>query len=172
MGALQAFVLMDLPWHEASIRSALLNTRVTGRLDRRSFEWQGKQLHLLLDVGHNPHAATFLAQRLSQRPVAGERLAVFGLLNDKDLDGVLSELAGCFSSWAVAPLPTPRSRSGQEIAQALENLGALVTSYPSVAQALEAQCAHATENDEIVLFGSFYCVAEALEWLAGASRRK
>ncbi|HXQ99646.1 MAG TPA: bifunctional tetrahydrofolate synthase/dihydrofolate synthase, partial [Pseudomonas sp.] len=142
--ALQAFVLMDLPWHEASIRSALLNTRVTGRLDRRSFEWQGKQLHLLLDVGHNPHAATFLAQRLSQRPVAGERLAVFGLLNDKDLDGVLSELAGCFSSWAVAPLPTPRSRSGQEIAQALENLGARVTSYPSVAQALEAQCAHAT----------------------------
>jgi dihydrofolate synthase/folylpolyglutamate synthase len=170
--ALQAFVLMDLPWHDASIRSALLSTRVTGRLDRRSFEWQGKQLHLLLDVGHNPHAATFLAQRLSQRPVAGERLAVFGLLNDKDLDGVLSELAGCFSSWAVAPLPTPRSRSGQEIAQALENLGARVTSYPSVAQALEAQCAHATANDEIVLFGSFYCVAEALEWLAGASRRK
>jgi dihydrofolate synthase/folylpolyglutamate synthase len=170
--ALQAYLLMGLPWNEASIRAALLDTRVTGRLDRRTFEWQGKRLHLLLDVGHNPHAAVFLAQRLDQRPVAGERLAVFGLLNDKDLDGVLTELTHCFSRWAVAPLPTARSRSEQEIAQALQNLGANVTSYPSVAQALEAQCAHATADDEIVLFGSFYCVAEALEWLAGASRRK
>lgn len=170
--ALQAYLLLGLPWQEASIRQALSNTQVTGRLDRRSFEWQGKPLHVLLDVGHNPHAAVFLAQRLNQRPVKGKRLAVFGLLNDKDLDGVLSELTACFESWAVAPLPTPRSRSAQEIAEALQNLGAVVTSYPSVAQALEAQCAHATADDEIVLFGSFYCVAEALEWLAGASRRK
>jgi dihydrofolate synthase/folylpolyglutamate synthase len=170
--ALQAYLLLGLPWHDASIRQALSSTRVTGRLDRRSFEWQGKPLHVLLDVGHNPHAAVFLAQRLNQRPVKGKRLAVFGLLSDKDLDGVLSELTACFDSWAVAPLPTPRSRSAQEIAEALQNLGAVVTSYPSVAQALEAQCAHATADDEIVLFGSFYCVAEALEWLAGASRRK
>jgi len=170
--ALQAYLLLGLPWQDAAIWQALLDTRVTGRLDRRTFEWQGKQLHALLDVGHNPHAAVFLAQRLKQRPVSGKRLAVFGLLNDKDLDGVLGELVGCFSSWAVAPLPTPRSRSEQEIALALQNLGAVVTSYPDVAQALEAQCAQATADDEIVLFGSFYCVAEALEWLAGASRRK
>jgi dihydrofolate synthase / folylpolyglutamate synthase len=170
--ALQAYLLMDLPWQAQAIRAALLGTRVTGRLDRRTFEWQGKTLNLLLDVGHNPHAAVFLAQRLSQRPVAGKRLAVFGLLSDKDLDGVLSELTGSFASWAVAPLPTPRSRPEQEIAQALQNLGARVASYPSVALALEAQCAQATADDEIVLFGSFYCVAEALEWLAGTSRRK
>lgn len=31
--------------------------------------------------------------------------------------------------------------------------------------ALEAQCERASEADEILLFGSFYCVAEALEWL-------
>jgi dihydrofolate synthase / folylpolyglutamate synthase len=170
--ALQAYLLMDLPWQAQAIRAALLGTRVTGRLDRRTFEWQGKTLNLMLDVGHNPHAAVFLAQRLSQRPVAGKRLAVFGLLSDKDLDGVLSELTGSFASWAVAPLPTPRSRPEQEIAQALQNLGARVASYPSVALALEAQCAQATADDEIVLFGSFYCVAEALEWLAGTSRRK
>ncbi|TDV70512.1 bifunctional tetrahydrofolate synthase/dihydrofolate synthase [Pseudomonas sp. LP_7_YM] len=170
--ALQAYLLLDLPWQDVPLRQALLGTRVPGRLDRRFFEWQGKSLHILLDVGHNPHAASFLAQRLHQRPVSGKRLAVFGLLNDKDLDGVLAELHDCFCRWAVAPLPTPRSRSGQDIAQALQNLGAVVTSYGSVVLALEAQCAQATADDEIVLFGSFYCVAEALEWLAGASRRK
>jgi dihydrofolate synthase/folylpolyglutamate synthase len=163
--ALQAYLLLDLPWDEAVIREALLATRVTGRLDRRSFHWQGKVLNVLLDVGHNPHAAQFLAERLAQRPVRGKRLAVFGLLNDKDLDGVLNELTSCFEHWGVAPLPTARSRSGEEIARALQNLGAPVTSYSSVALALEAQCAHATADDEIVLFGSFYCVAEGLEWL-------
>jgi dihydrofolate synthase/folylpolyglutamate synthase len=170
--ALQAYLLLGLPWEEGTLRTALTDTRVTGRLDCRSFEWQGKPLSVLLDVGHNPHAAAFLAQRLKQRPVAGKRLAVFGLLNDKDLDGVLQQLGDTFSRWAVAPLPTPRSRPAEEIEQALQNLGARVTSHPSIALALEAQCAHATADDEIVLFGSFYCVAEALEWLAGASRRK
>jgi dihydrofolate synthase/folylpolyglutamate synthase len=44
-----------------------------------------------------------------------------------------------------------------------------VTSYDSVTAALEGQCAVATADDEILLFGSFYCVAEALEWLARRS---
>lgn len=170
--ALQAYLLMDLPWQALTLRTALSDTKVTGRLDRRSIEWQGKQVHLLLDVGHNPHAASFLKQRLSQRPVTGRRLAVFGLLGDKDLDGVLVELKDSFSHWAVAPLPTSRSRTAQEIAQALQNLDADVTSYPSVALALEAQVTQAGAHDEVVVFGSFYCVAEALEWLAGAPRRK
>jgi dihydrofolate synthase/folylpolyglutamate synthase len=52
---------------------------------------------------------------------------------------------------------------------ALHNLGASVTSYDSVAAALEGQCALATNDDEILLFGSFYCVAEALEWLSRRS---
>ncbi|WP_268797219.1 bifunctional tetrahydrofolate synthase/dihydrofolate synthase [Pseudomonas huanghezhanensis] len=164
--ALQAYLLLGMPWDASLIRNALLNTRVTGRLDRRALQWQGKALTVLMDVGHNPHAATFLAERLAQRPVAGQRLAVFGLLNDKDLDGVLAPLMTSIASWAVAPLPTVRSRSADEVAGALQNLGARVTSYPSVALALQAQCEQATADDEIVLFGSFYCVAEGLEWLS------
>ncbi|MFJ4144815.1 bifunctional tetrahydrofolate synthase/dihydrofolate synthase [Pseudomonas sp. NPDC089734] len=164
--ALQAYLLLDLPWQSDVIRSALVNTRITGRLDRRVFQWQGKTLNLLLDVGHNPHAAQFLAQRMAQRPVAGKRLAVFGLLADKDLEGVVAELVSGVQQWAVAPLPTPRSRPAAELQSVLQNLGAQAASYDSVAQALEAQCAIATADDEILLFGSFYCVAEALEWLA------
>jgi dihydrofolate synthase/folylpolyglutamate synthase len=163
--ALQAYLLLDLPWQADVIRTALQATRVTGRLERRVVHWHGKTLNLLLDVGHNGHAAQFLARRLAQRPVPGKRLAVFGLLADKDLDGVVAELRNSIQDWAVAPLPTSRSRQPDELQAALQNLGANVTSYPSVAQALEAQCAHATADDEILLFGSFYCVSEALEWL-------
>ena len=167
--ALQAYLLTGLPWQPERISAALRQTRVTGRLDRRQVDWQGKRLNLLLDVGHNPHAAQYLAERLARRPVPGKRLAVFGLLADKDLEGVIGCLKGAVRHWAVAPLDTPRARPVEDLQQALENLGAPVASYSSVAAALEAQCAQATADDEILLFGSFYCVAEALEWLARRS---
>lgn len=163
--ALQAYALLDLPWDVASIRNALLHTRVDGRLDRRVLCWQGKSLHLLLDVGHNPHAADYLASRLAARQLQRPRLAVFGLLVDKDLDGVMQPLLGEIADWAVAPLPTPRSRPAAELQAALSNLGAPARSYGSIPDALQAQCERAQEGDEILVFGSFYCVAEAIEWL-------
>jgi len=52
---------------------------------------------------------------------------------------------------------------------ALQRRGASVDAYDSVAAALEGQCAVATADDEILLFGSFFCVAEALQWLARRS---
>jgi dihydrofolate synthase/folylpolyglutamate synthase len=81
--ALQAYLLLGLPWDAISrFVAALQATRVVGRLDRRSrSSGRASACNLLLDVGHNPHAAEFLARRLaSQRPPVGKRLAVFGLL--------------------------------------------------------------------------------------------
>ncbi|MGB4075701.1 bifunctional tetrahydrofolate synthase/dihydrofolate synthase [Pseudomonas sp.] len=164
--ALQAYAVLQLPWQAQSLVSALQRTRVTGRLDRRMLNWQGKSLTLLLDVGHNPHAAEYLAQRLASRPLSGKRLAVFGLLADKDLPGVVAPLLSEVAAWAVAALPTSRTRSAAELQACLHNSGAQVTAHASVQAALEAQCVQAASGDEILLFGSFYCVAEALDWLA------
>lgn len=164
--AVQAYALLALPWQPEQIATALLATHVVGRLDRRVLRWQGKTLTLLLDVGHNPHAADYLAQRLASRPPAGQRLAVFGLLADKDLPGVLRPLLAEVQSWAVTTLPTGRARPAFELQAALSGFGANAHSYPDVVAALEAQCEQAAEGDEILVFGSFYCVAEALDWLA------
>lgn len=164
--ALQAYAVMQLPWQPEVISQALQQTRVIGRLDRRSLNWQGKSLTLLLDVGHNPHAADYLAQRLSARALPGKRLAVFGLLADKDLGGVVAPLLSEVDNWAVAPLPTSRSCEAAELHAHLQRCGAQVTVYASVQASLEAQCEQAADGDEVLLFGSFYCVAEALDWLA------
>lgn len=164
--ALQAYAVLQLPWQAHSLISALQRTRVTGRLDRRMLNWQGKSLTLLLDVGHNPHAAEYLAQRLASRPLQGKRLAVFGLLADKDLLGVVTPLLSEIAAWAVTALPTSRTRSAAELQACLYNSAAAVTAHASVQAALETQCMQAESGDEILLFGSFYCVAEALDWLA------
>lgn len=163
--ALQAYAALDLPWHAEQLAAALQRARVSGRLERRQLHWQGKTLALMLDVGHNPHAAEYLAARLAARPVEGRRLAVFGLLADKDLSGVLAPLRLEIQDWAVAPLDSPRSRQAGELEAALRNLNVQVRSCGSVAEALLVQCGRASEGDEILVFGSFYCVAEALEWL-------
>jgi dihydrofolate synthase/folylpolyglutamate synthase len=164
--ALQAYALLELPWDAAQIAQALAATRVTGRLDRRALDWRGKSLTLLLDVGHNPHAAEYLAQRLQARPPSGRRWAVFGLLADKDLPGVVGARGEQVCRRGVAPLATPRSRPAAELAAQLQARGAAVTLHADVRAALEAQCEQAAPGDEILLFGSFFCVAEALDWLA------
>lgn len=165
--ALQAYALLGLPWQADVLARALQGTRIAGRLERRELHWQGGVLRLLLDVGHNPHAAKYLAGRLASHPVAGRRLAVFGLLGDKDLAGVVEPLLGLIDRWAVAPLPTPRSRPADELRGALLARGAEVSAWPSVAAALEALVEQARADDEILVFGSFYAVAEALLWLEG-----
>ncbi|MBA1274562.1 bifunctional tetrahydrofolate synthase/dihydrofolate synthase [Stutzerimonas azotifigens] len=163
--ALQAFLLLGLEWRAERIGPALASTRVSGRFERRRVSWKGRALNLVLDVGHNPHAASYLAGRLAQESITGRRLAVFGLLCDKDLVGVVDALLPSVDAWAVAPLDSPRSRPAAELHAELLQRGAEVDSYPSVAAALEAQCERAEATDEILLFGSFYCVAEALDWL-------
>ncbi|WP_217474517.1 bifunctional tetrahydrofolate synthase/dihydrofolate synthase [Stutzerimonas stutzeri] len=163
--ALQAFILAEPSWEAERLREALQRTRVAGRLDRRIVSWRGRDLPILLDVGHNPHAAAYLARHLQREPRRGRRLAVFGLLADKDLAGVIDELLPVLDTWAVAPLHSPRSRGAAELSSALKERGAAVNIYPDVARALEGQCEQAAEGDQIVLFGSFYCVAEALAWL-------
>ena len=164
--ALQAFARLALPWQAPTLVAALQRTRIAGRLDRRTLCWRGRTLQLLLDVGHNPHAAQYLAGRLAQRPPQGRRLAVFGLLADKELEGVIAPLQGLIADWAVAPLPTPRSRTAEELLAALQARGASAAAWPSVADAIEAQAAQASADDEILVFGSFYSVSDALHWLA------
>lgn len=160
--ALQAYALLELPWQAERLAEALRRTRVTGRLDRRDLSWDGQPRQLLLDVGHNPQAAQYLAQRLRAAAPRGRYLAVFGLLADKDLDGVLEPLTGLVQDWAVAPLPTPRSRPAAELEAALILRQVPASSHADIAAALDAQCAKATADDVILLFGSFYSVAEGL----------
>src|SRR5690606_10123397 len=89
----------------------------------------------------------------------------FGLLADKDLAGVIEPLLDSFSAWAVAPLPTPRSRPAAQLQAALASRGVEAVLCNSFAEALDAQVARANAGDEILVFGSFYCVADALQWL-------
>ena len=153
--ALQIYALLDLPWQTAALLAGLSAARMTGRLQALQLDYQGRTLQIMLDVAHNPHAASYLAERLKSHPIQGRRLAVLGVLDDKDLEGVLDCMQEQIADWAVAALPTARSCSATHLQQSLASRQALVASYATIAQAIEAQCAQAAENDQIIIFGSF-----------------
>ena len=166
--AVQAFWAAGLTLTDAQMVDALSRVDITGRMQRLTVSWRGQPRRLLLDVGHNPHAASFLAGQLAADDA--ERVAVFGLLADKDLPGVVAPFAGVFSHWALAPLPSPRTRSVLDLATCLTAQGERTYSYDSVAQALEQSLENTPASTEIVIFGSFFCVSAAILWLNLPSR--
>lgn len=125
---------------------------------------------LYFDVAHNVPAAQHLRAALSARKVEGRRIAVCGMLRDKDVEGVLSVLAPCFSSFHCASLRCGRGEEASRLMRALP-AGMARAGHESVAQALSSALSEAGPCDEVVVFGSFVTVAEAARALGAPVNR-
>ncbi len=149
-----------LPVPAGAIRDGLMHVSLTGRFQVLA----GRPL-TILDVAHNPHAAAILARNLRAMPPTGKLRAVFGMLADKDATATVRELLDLVDYWYVAGIAGPRGRDGESLADALRRAGAAaapvrVADHPVAAW--HAACADASEDDRIVVFGSFLTVAEVL----------
>lgn len=153
--ALQAFALSPFRLSPALATQAVNRVRLPGRMQELNVGGR----RLVLDVGHNPHAARYLAERL-----AGDNWSVvLAMLADKDVEGVTEALEPLAGRWFLAGLAVPRGLSAEGLgARATAGLGEC---YHSVAAALEAALDDPVERPVLVC-GSFYTVAEALDALA------
>jgi dihydrofolate synthase/folylpolyglutamate synthase len=184
---------------------------------------------IVLDVAHNPHAAAALGQNLDAMAHAESTHAVIGMLNDKDIEGVVSRLATRVDHWYCASLPGPRGLSGEKLAgivrrvvhgradaadavtaptfesrdvSRLNGMGKVehpdipavpatasakggarvvprtparghhkqpgaISSFDDPVQAFAAARSQATDNDRILVFGSFATVGPVLQSLSG-----
>lgn len=137
----------------------LISARVSGRMQVLS----GGPCPILLDVGHNPHAARALAGYVQSHPPQGRCLGVFGVMADKDLAGIVTPLLPCMDQWFVSQSDLPRALDAQSLAEQLKQSGAKqVHAAASLAQAMDQACAVARPEDLIVAFGSFHTVADIL----------
>lgn len=119
---------------------------------------------VVLDVAHNPHAAAVLADNLSNMGFYPRSFAVFGMLRDKDIAGVVSVLAKRVDQWLVCTLPPPRGASAAELAAVLRQAaGGTVREFENPTLAYAKACSEAAENDRIIAFGSFYTVADVIK---------
>ncbi|WP_293761927.1 bifunctional tetrahydrofolate synthase/dihydrofolate synthase [uncultured Aquitalea sp.] len=119
---------------------------------------------VVLDVGHNPHAVKAMTASLRQLPFAENRIAVFSMLADKDLEAVVELARDEFDQWHVGGLDMPRGQSGEVIAERLKAMGLQqVHAHKTMADAWRSALSAAGENDRITVFGSFHTVAEVME---------
>ncbi|MFM0053656.1 bifunctional tetrahydrofolate synthase/dihydrofolate synthase [Caballeronia grimmiae] len=154
-----------LPVSAQDIRLGLANVELPGR-----FQVLPGKPQIILDVAHNPHAAAVLAQNLGNMGYFPYTYAVFGAMNDKDIDGVIRQFRGEIDHWNVTALPTPRAASPERLEAALREAGvnegpdSSVARFNSPADAFQDALSRASENDRIVVFGSFYTVAGVMAY--------
>jgi len=164
--ALQALALLAerLPVTQNDARTGLLDAAVPGRFQ----VFAGKPIRVL-DVAHNPESAESLAGNLARFEPMLPKIAVLGMLKDKDMLGVIAPLRACFERWYVGGITAERGASGETVRGALVAAGVPVDQIncrESIAEAYDCACQTAGEA-VVVVFGSFYTVAHALKQLQG-----
>ena len=152
-----------IPVTQQAVRQGLASVELPGR-----FQVLPGRPAIVLDVAHNPHAAAHLATNLDNMGFFPETWAVFGVMRDKDLDGILAALGSRVDHWLLTDLPGARASSAQSLAQRLaerslpDAAGKTVETFATPRAALERAQAAAGENDRIIVFGSFLTVADIL----------
>jgi dihydrofolate synthase/folylpolyglutamate synthase len=148
-----------LPVGVNDIRAGLLKAENPGR-----FQVLPGRPAVILDVAHNPHAARALADNLGAMGPHRRTLAVFAMLKDKDIAGVVDAVKARIDHWLIAGLEGARGADAALLQRRLAEAGvaAPVSVHPSVAAAYAQACEWAGENDRILVFGSFHTVAAAI----------
>jgi dihydrofolate synthase / folylpolyglutamate synthase len=91
-------------------------------------------------------------------------------MSDKDIDGVVRQLKTEVDHWNVTALPTPRAASAAQLEAVLREAGvndtpdSSVSLFDTPAEAFRDALSRASENDRILVFGSFYTVAGVMAY--------
>lgn len=157
---------LKLPVGAQEVRTGLVTVELPGR-----FQVLPGRPSVILDVAHNPHAASALNQNLGNMGFHPYTYAVFGSMQDKDIDGVLAAMAEHVDHWCLAGLPSPRAATASELAAKVQIMledkpdssEHTVAIFDDPAQAFANAMSRAGENDRIVVFGSFLTVAGVMK---------
>jgi dihydrofolate synthase/folylpolyglutamate synthase len=139
------------------IHTATSSLKLTGRHQKLIF----RGIPVVLDVAHNPAAAEVLAKSYSK--FDGSMYAVASVLNDKDWAGIVAELVEFIDKWFVAEISdSSRAANAQQLLKMVYNLGGLGACCVSIEEAFLSAIAEATDQDKVVVFGSFHTVSVVL----------
>jgi dihydrofolate synthase/folylpolyglutamate synthase len=156
-----------LPVSANAIRTGLLTAENPAR-----FQVMPGRPAVILDVAHNPAAAQALGRNLRQMRCEGRTYAVFTMLKDKDIVGVIEATRAHIDHWLISSSEGTRGADITLIQEALARAGVRepVHACENVEAAYRLACEQASENDRIVVFGSFYTVAAVMGLRARAHR--
>ncbi len=160
--AIQALLSLSdrLPVENDCIAHGISSTSLPGR-----FQIIRNERTTLLDVGHNPQAAETLVHFLQSQFASRNIYAVFAMMQDKDYATVISTLQPYVHRWFLPLLNTPRAASSDALSNCMTQQGidSIQIGFDSLDHCMRKVNASTTEDDLILVFGSFYLVSEYLE---------
>ncbi|MCS6850709.1 MAG: bifunctional folylpolyglutamate synthase/dihydrofolate synthase [Gemmataceae bacterium] len=127
----------------------------------------GRRPLTILDCAHNVASAQALVETLTASFPPTRRLLVFACSSDKDIRGILRELAPAFSAfWVTCYSHNPRAIPPEQLASILRELTPRpVTVCPAALDAWQAAQAAAGPDDLVCITGSVYLAGELRPWL-------
>jgi len=164
--AAAVLVLVESAGFDELLREELVNKALQQlRLDGRMQELKSGA-RWLLDVAHNPAAASVLSDTLRAESHSARTVAIIGMLDDKDVQGVVEPLADQVDHWIAVTAASPRAIDAGELARQVANT---TNAACLVAGSLDAAISRAQElagpDDRVLVTGSFYLVGPVLEAL-------
>lgn len=148
-----------LPVEKEAIHQGLTTVQLKGR-----FQLIDGKTPVLLDVGHNPQAVQSLLDYLQHSFPAVKIHAVFAMMKDKDIPGVLAMMRDRVEQWYLAPLKNPRAASDELLNDYFrqQDIGNVNRGYADFSEAFKAARRNALPGELILIFGSFFLVSEYL----------
>jgi len=155
----------SLPIGVQAIRNGFAMVDLPGR-----FQVLPGQPTIVLDVAHNPHASSALAQSVDKMGYFPYTHAIFGIMSDKDIEGVIRPMLEIVDFWHCVDLLTARAAKAEDIKVILENFGVKNTNDSGITVGQNAEDAYQKtlesvgQNDRILVFGSFYTVSAVMNF--------
>lgn len=165
---LQACVLVIPSLSVVEAEQAAASAVVTGRQQQFALG-EGSNSEVIVDVGHNPHAAKALAVHINAQEKFDKVVCLVAMMSDKDISGAVDELLPYVDSWVVSGLPAvSRAATSRDIYRILQGKSLVVDGvFDEPFGALDSLVGEKGAN-LIVVFGSFYTAAEALAYFQRA----
>ncbi|MDR4518765.1 MAG: bifunctional tetrahydrofolate synthase/dihydrofolate synthase [Nitrosomonas sp.] len=153
----------QLPVDMHAIRKGLITVFLPGR-----FQVLSSQPMTILDVAHNPAAAVTFTKNLEMTQSSGKTYAIFAMLEDKDISGVIQKLERHIDVWLLSPIDAPRGASVKVLLHHFYKLditreNRIIHEFEDIVLAYGFACEHADKNDRICVLGSFYTVGAVLQ---------
>ncbi len=165
-----------------TINQGIKNTFIKGR-----YQYLAKKPDVIVDVAHNPQAALILKHFLSENWLStdqqkGQTHAIFSILADKDISGVINQLSNTFESWHIIPVDSARAMPPEKIKNILcthikhipitcyNNFSGAYQTLMEQIKSMDQKGSNPSENNvkhRIIVFGSFFTVAQAMEYFHG-----
>mgnify|MGYP000271215452 CR=1 FL=1 len=152
--ALMVLTLLQVNLTPQELRGLITSTKVPGRTELVEAHCQ-----VMLDVGHNPLAARYLVEQIELFS-ATKIHAVVGMLSDKDIFNTLLPLVQTVDCWYLASLDIPRGATAETLKSYLTAETKKTLTFDNVIDAYKMAISHADESDLILVFGSFFTVAQ------------